>query len=334
VGDFALFASYLASIAWLPRWLGMLLARHKHAGVSLDRMTRLVPEERPENLVAHAPVYLRGPMPEVARQAMCVDDRLQLLTAEGLTYRYPESDCGIESVNLRVERGSFTVIAGRVGSGKTTLVRVLLGLLPAESGVLRWNGARVTDPGAFFVPPRCAYVPQVSHLFSETIADNVLMGLPAEAVDLHGALRLAALDVDVHGLPDGLQTRVGARGVRLSGGQAQRTAAARMFVRSPELLVFDDLSSALDVETERQLWERVFAQETTCLVVSHRRAVLRRADHIVLLEQGRVSAEGTLGELLRDSAEMRRLWDAESEPARDSGEPTTVEASAEPTPYR
>ncbi|MDM9382307.1 ABC transporter ATP-binding protein [Chlorogloeopsis sp. ULAP01] len=312
VGDFALFVYNLSFVTDFFNFFGGFVAFYKHTEVSFERMAALLSGVSPDTIVAPNQLYLKDlngsqkPLPALEQPLKNQKDSLQLLQVSHLTYHYPGNCQGITDISFELQRGSLTVITGQIGSGKTTLLRVLLGLLPKQSGEIYWNRKMVEDPANFFVPPRSAYTPQIPQLFSYTLRDNILLGLAKDEHDIVTALNMAVFEQDLATMNESLETLVGSKGVRLSGGQIQRVAAARMFIRQPELLVFDDLSSALDVETELALWSRIFVNSTqpqqdpwtpTCLVVSHRPSVLRRADQVIVLKAGRVEMQGKFNEI-------------------------------------
>ncbi len=296
VGEFALFISYLPRLTGVMAFIGDLIAVQKRTGVSIERMNKLMQDAPAEQLVCNERIALvknpsiKSATPASAKNPTIITQPLKKITIKGLSYTYSEGTVGIHDIDLELEQGSFTAVTGPIGSGKTTLLKVLLGLLPKDSGEIYWNDELVADPASFFVPPRSAFTAQVPRLFSDTLKENILIGNSEE--NLLEAVDLAVLGEDLGRLEHGLETKVGTRGVKLSGGQVQRSAAARMFVQNAELMVFDDLSSALDIKTEQILWQKLFSKDKgTFLVVSHRQAVLERADNIIALNVGRIEPQ-------------------------------------------
>lgn len=323
VGELALFTTYVSWLTMFPETVGRIFYRHRRGKVAAERLVRLLGEdEGARDLVRHRQIWASHPPRQKPTQDQPAGNHpdgrsFQHLAVTGLTAFHPGSEVGVEDVDLEVPRGTLTVLTGAIGSGKTTLLRAILGMIRADHGTIRWNGEMVDPPELFLVPPRVAYVSQVPRLFSDTLEENLRLGWMPRDGDLATAVHLSAFDRDVSEMPDGLATVVGSRGARLSGGQIQRATAARALVRMPELLLVDDLSSALDVETEDVLWRRLAAASadgrgpTSLLVVSHRKAALQQADQIVVLDRGRVVGTGSWDHLLSTSPEFRRLWSEE-----------------------
>jgi ABC-type multidrug transport system fused ATPase/permease subunit len=217
---------------------------------------------------------------------------LRRLTLERVTAVHDDGTVGVQDVDLAIDAGSLVLLTGRVGAGKSSLLAALAGLVDHE-GRIRWNDREVDDPELFLRPGQVAYVGQVPRVLSGTFADNIALDHDRalqDAVD-DARLRTDVEDAGGHG------ALVGHRGVRLSGGQVQRLALARALATDAELLVADDVSSALDARTEVELWEALRRRGVTVVGCSSKRSALERADRVVVLEDGRVAATGPWPEL-------------------------------------
>lgn len=217
---------------------------------------------------------------------------LERLELAGLNAVHDDGTVGVYDVDLQVRRGELVLLLGQVGSGKSSLLSALAGLVE-HTGEVLWNGVPVRDAQEFLRPAQVAHVAQVPRVLSGTFSDNVRLDHPR---DLDGPIRAARLtqDVEEAGGPHSL---VGHRGVRLSGGQVQRLALARALAADTELLLADDVSSALDASTEIELWAALREQGTTVVGATSKRAALARADRVVVLVDGTVAAVGPWNEL-------------------------------------
>lgn len=301
VGEFMAYLLYLSML--LPPLMGMsfmlfVLQRGMTALSSLETV-----------------FHTRPGLPPVDPQA---EQRLPEALVRGLevrelTFAYPDAPDrpALENISFEVRPGEIVGLFGTIGCGKTTLVNLLNRYLEPPPGTVFLEGEDITTLSQQRLRRHVVTVAQDPFLFSATIRDNV--SLAREAVDdaaIEQALRNAAMDTDLARFPAGIDTLAGEKGINLSGGQKQRIALARGLLRPCDLLILDDVLSAVDHDTERYLIERIYnlEQARALLIVSHRISALERADRIVVLERGRIIAVGTHAELSRREGIYRRAW--------------------------
>jgi ATP-binding cassette subfamily B protein len=217
-------------------------------------------------------------------------------------FHYPGAEQSVLSdISFLVERGQTTAIVGSSGAGKTTLVNLVARLFDVTSGQVLVDGIDVRDLGAHAVTDRIGFVPQKPFLFSGTVASNLRYGKPdATEEEMWEALRVAQAADFVRNMPGGLEARIEQGGSNVSGGQRQRLSIARALVRRPEVFVFDDSFSALDLTTDAKLRAALpaFTRDAAVLIVAQRVSTIATADQIIVLEDGEMIGKGTHDELL------------------------------------
>ncbi|MFN7145915.1 MAG: ABC transporter ATP-binding protein [Myxococcota bacterium] len=304
-GQIAAFVALIAYLLVPLRLLGVLLPVFQRSEASLERIYEVLDAtpERPD-LGRALPLPERPTGPTI--------------TIRGLTYAFPDARDApvLRDIDVTLPGGATIGVFGRTGAGKSTLLELLARLQNAPAGTIQVDGVDLDRVDLDAWRKRVVMVPQAPFLFSETIAENVGMGAPRDAVER--AVAAASLDVDLAALPEGLETVVGERGIVLSGGQRQRVALARGLVREADLVLLDDVLSAVDHHTEHELLtmlrnRRAHGRTPTRIIVSHRLSALEQADRVLVLDEGRLVDCGTHEELVARPGPYQEAWKAQRE---------------------
>jgi ATP-binding cassette subfamily B protein len=286
-GDFVAFMSYLGIFAWPMMALGWAVNVVQRGVASMIRLNRIFGEVPgiSDSKGVDGPEALQG--------------RIEI---RGL--RFSSGNGGtplLEDIQLAVREGEKVVIVGRTGAGKTILCNLLVRLLEPPEGSLFFDGIETHRIPLRVLRRSIGYVPQETFLFSDTIRENIAFGrLDAGEDEIEAAARIAQIDEDIRSFPEGMNTLVGERGVTLSGGQRQRIAIARAILMDPSILILDDALSSVDIQTEERILEEMdkALRGKTVILVTHRIAPLRRADRIVVLDEGKIAETGDHPSLL------------------------------------
>jgi ATP-binding cassette subfamily B protein len=300
IGDLVLVNGFMIQLYVPLNFLGVIYREIKQALTDMDRMFRLLDQDRE---IADHPdaraLVLRGAEVRFERVNFAYDPRRQVLF----------------DVDFTVPAGSTTAVVGATGSGKSTLARLLFRFYDVQSGRILVDGQDVRTVTQQSLRAAIGIVPQDTVLFNDSIEYNIAYGRPgASRAEVVAAARSAHIHEFVERLPDGYHTRVGERGLKLSGGEKQRVAIARTLLKNPALLIFDEATSALDSKTERVIQHELeaIAADRTTLVIAHRLSTIVYADQILVLDQGRIVERGTHADLLALGGAYARLWELQA----------------------
>lgn len=310
LGDFVAFISYLYMLIWPMMAIGWVANLVQRGLTSLRRIY---------SLVTSAPEL---PDPELASDIKLASE--PNFRIENLNFRYSSATSpALQGINLSITPGIYG-ITGRTGSGKSTICKILARIYPVPDGTIFFRNHDVNSLPLDLVRQQLAYVSQEPILFSDTISANISLGLPqASQNDIIAAAQQAAIHDDIVELPGGYNTRIGERGVKLSGGQRQRLALARALLCNRPILVIDDGLSAVDVATEHEIFNSLkqHFQGKTVIVVSNRIKLLSMTDHIIILDEGEIVAEGRHSDLLLTNSLYRAMYAKQTKNEElDSGE--------------
>ena len=297
VGSLLAFSGYVTMIAMPFRMFGFVLIQAQRAAASSMRIYEILDEE---------PAIVDRPG---AREPATASPELGRVEFRSVVFSYPTADPEhegdprpvLDGFDLVIEPGETVAIVGRTGCGKSTVARLLPRFYDVTSGAVLVDGIDVRDRRLDGLRRTVSQVPDESFLFSERLHDNVAFGQPdASRLDVEAAARIARADEFIVGLADGYDEVVGERGYSLSGGQRQRIALARTILTDPRVLILDDATSAIDVQTEEDIHQGLvdLMADRTTIVIAHRLSTISLADRVVLMEGGRVVADGTHASLL------------------------------------